>query len=337
MELVILQWSPSQRRTSTLADILAVEPHFIFPRPRRRGPLAALRYIPSFFSTVQIVLALRPSLVIAVLPPFFPALAVECCRLLGRRFTLLYDAHSGAILDGKWRWSVPLLRRLIRRRTTGVIVTNAALAEAAGLRGNVFVLPDPIPAGPSAPKDPDAARSGYVFVVNTFSPDEPLGELLDAARQMPHLQFRVSGRIPKRTASLLATAPTNVTFTDYLSDSDYWAQLRGALVAVVLTSRPMTLLSGAYEALAAGTPLVLSEQAVLVDYFRGPALFTENRARAIAACLSTAIDQRASLSSQIPPFRDRRNREWDDRLRAILQFCGNPSPVGQAVDHTRGA
>ena len=63
--------------------------------------------------------------------------------------------------------------------------------------------------------------------------------------------------------------PANLTATGFLSDDDYWRQLRVRPSIVVLTTRPATLLSGGYEAMAVGRPLVISDHGVLRDYFGG--------------------------------------------------------------------
>ncbi len=57
---------------------------------------------------------------------------------------------------------------------------------------------------------------------------------------------------------------------------------------VVLTTRPATLLSGGYEAMALGRPLVISDHGVLRDYFGDAAVY----ATRVRASMSRAVDER---------------------------------------------
>ena len=82
---------------------------------------------------------------------------------------------------------------------------------------------------------------------------------------------------PSRMDPLLAArAPPNVRFTGFLPDPDYWALLRSADAIIDLTLMEDCLVSGAYEALAVGTPMLLSNNRASVELFAGAAAFTDN-------------------------------------------------------------
>ncbi len=75
-----------------------------------------------------------------------------------------------------------------------------------------------------------------MVVVNSFAVDEPLAELLEAARRLPELRFFVTGNPELARRGLLASKPTNVEFTGFVSEEKYAGLLRAADVVVVLTT-----------------------------------------------------------------------------------------------------
>ena len=129
---------------------------------------------------------------------------------------------------------------------------------------------------------------GLVTVVATYSKDEPLGILPAVAERLPDVRFAVTGA-PRGD---LGGWPANLTATGFLSDDDYWRQLARSAAIVVLTTRPATLLSGGYEAMAVGRPLVISDHGVLRDYFADAAVYTGAASGPLSEAVSRALAQR---------------------------------------------
>ena len=65
-----------------------------------------------------------------------------------------------------------------------------------------------------------------VTIINTFSEDEPLEPVLEAAKRLPDMQFYILGDTTLARTDVLHSAPENVSFPGYLTHSDYWNQLR---------------------------------------------------------------------------------------------------------------
>jgi len=78
----------------------------------------------------------------------------------------------------------------------------------------------------------------------------------------PSWQLVLTGR-PRRDVS----TPANVILAGFLDDEAYVQRLASADAVVVLTDREDTLLSGAWEAIALGRPLVLSGTTALRTTF----------------------------------------------------------------------
>ena len=94
-------------------------------------------------------------------------------------------------------------------------------------------------------------------------------------------------------------------------------QLGACDVVVVLTTKPHILLCGAYEAVAAGKPLVLSNQEDLLEYFSRGVVPTENDADGIAVAIRIALADKGRLSSEIEGLKVDLTKFWDERMDKI--------------------
>ena len=307
---LFVSWAPYSRRSRSLADAFDLDLCFVStPWPKR--PLATpLKYPWQAALTAAAVAPDRDEL--WVMYPPTPALAIvaAAARLRGR--PLVVDMHTVAFYAPEWL----LLRRLelpVLRRAAAVVVTNERLAARVRSWGaRAFVLPDPLPCPPQtgAPVAADgrsqAAAPDDVTVVATFSRDEPLDLLPQVAGRLPDVRIAVTGE-PRGD---LSAWPANLRCTGFLADDAYWRQLAASRAVVVLTTRPDTLLSGGYEAMVLGRPLVTSDQRVLHEYFGDAALYAAADAGELAGAIATALDDGAALGERLLALAERREAEW---------------------------
>jgi glycosyltransferase involved in cell wall biosynthesis len=281
--IAFLTWS-SHRRTSGLAEGLGIElVEVISPR---RGAIRHLELIARtllllFTRSFRVIVAQNPSIVLVTL--------LLCLRPL-RRYRLVVDAHNEAVTP--FVHDVAVVRAVSRwllRRACLTVVTNDELAERVRrAHGRPAVLPDPLPAvPPGLPAGP--SRPAYVVVVCTFAPDEPLEEIFAAARALPGTQFRVTGNARRCAPALLASKPANVELTGFLDEHTYWALLAASQAVVDLTSMPDCLVCGAYEALALGVPMILTDNAAGRRLFGETAAFTDTSPTGIVAAIEASL------------------------------------------------
>jgi glycosyltransferase involved in cell wall biosynthesis len=300
---LFISWAPFSRRSRSLAAAFDLEMKFVSTPWPKRPLFVPLKYPWQAARTVVEVASTAGEL--WVMYPPTPALAVAGIAAAVRRRPLVVDMHTVAFYAPEWRlarrFELPLLRR-----ATAVVVTNERLAaEVRGWGARAFVLPDPLPPAP-----PDAARSAGVgddvTVVATFSKDEPLELLPAVAERLPDVSIAVTGA----SRGELGGWPSNLRCTGFLPDAGYWRQLAASRVVVVLTTRPDTLLSGGYEAMVLGRPLVTSDHAVLREYFGDAAVYARAGAGALADAVATALDDGAELSRRMRVLAQVREREW---------------------------
>jgi glycosyltransferase involved in cell wall biosynthesis len=311
--IVFITWQ-EHRRTREICSALGIELHVLVTASR--GLIRYLRLIPRTLSLLRkrrarTVIVQNPSLVLSIL-------VVLMRRPLS--FRVVMDAHNQAVVPYAYTYAlVRWVTRWLHRQCAYVIVTNKYLADiVAANGGRPLVLPDRIPE-PIAEDNPIQMRGPFnVVLVATFDHDEPTGEVLDAASQLgPEYQFYVTGNNRKLSAAIRAAKPANVTFTGFLSEAQYWSALRGADLVVDLTLVDNCLVCGAYEALAVGTPLVLSRNAASMDLFGGAACFAGNSANAIAQSIREARLSSAELRRQVTGVRERLRATWEERAAIV--------------------
>jgi glycosyltransferase involved in cell wall biosynthesis len=315
MRGLFLSWAPFSRRTETLARHFGLEARFVSsPWPKR--PLAIpLKYPVQALRTVLVLARDKPDEIWVMDPPL-PAVLLAWRRARRAHRPLVVDVHTVGFYAPEWR----ALRRFEKpalRAARAVVVTNESLARTVRSWGApALVLPDPLPEPPAL--GDETIDEDLVTVVATYSKDEPLALLPEAARSLPDVEFRVTGA-PRGD---LSGWPANLQATGFLDDGEYWRQLARSAVVAVLTTRPDTLLSGGYEALALERPLVVSDHEVLRDYFADAAVYAEASAAGVAAAVADALARRDQLAGRMRELAPRRRAEWQAAARRLERLVG---------------
>lgn len=315
--IVWVTWE-RQRRNSSLASALGArlfEFDFHGSRPARY-----LRAIPA---TVWTIARMRPRVLIVQNPSMVLALlGVALSRLA--RFRLIVDAHNAGLQpDGDAGRLRRFLASFIARRAHVTIVTNPALKRVVGgYGGRAFVLPDGVPLLPPGRVPEDDSGRRRVLVVCSYSPDEPYEAILRATSTLdPETAVFVTGRMPAPAERhLREMASAQVVFTGFLPEDDYVGQLRACDVVVDLTSRDACLVCGAYEATAAGKPMVLSDSLANRSYFDRGAVYTAASPAAIAAAIRQAIDSRERLTAEVRCLETRLRVDFHRRARHLSRY-----------------
>ncbi|GAB3954971.1 hypothetical protein GCM10027614_62990 [Micromonospora vulcania] len=184
-----------------LAEALGAE---VAWRPSKATPkfLRPFDYLTHTSNDLKLLRSLRPPFVVAQAQPHLSALA----PYLGR-VPYIVDAHNGQFQS--WWRKVPSTASILRKAQLVLTHTQEAdaIAQATfpGLR--TLVVHDPLR------EIPPAAPRGWVFVVATVAPDEPMDVLIDAIEAMPDVNFATTAPCtgcPRRCGSApsgCATSP----------------------------------------------------------------------------------------------------------------------------------
>ena len=305
------------RRSRELARALSVP---LYEIVSRQG--GHLRTISCTLRTVGLLLRVRPSLLFVQNPSVqLAALASLVKPLFG--YTLVVDRHSNFDFSNTRDGLFNRLSNYGLRKADLTIVTNEAvrqLVEAKGGRG--IILQDLLP---KLEVKRDATREGPLRVVYvcSFSPDEPVEEVIQAVGRLDrNVHVYITGRIPPAFEERARRAPTTLTFTGFLPDDEYVNLLGSADVVVALTKREHTLLCGAYEGVSLRKPLVLSNQEALRSYFTKGVVLTENTPEAIAAAIRDAVHDRERLSAELGELVPALQADWSSRFHRLKSRLG---------------
>lgn len=272
-----------------------------------------LGYFVQAFRTARFVLAEAPEEVWLHCPPtFLPHLMLALRPFARRRYRIVADCHHGAF-ERRWTW-VPGAIWAVNRCDV-VLVHNAEsrpIAEALGVDPEkIVLLEDPPPMRLVAEAAPLVEEAPYVLAPCSFSADEPIPMLIEAARRAPEIRLLITGsRRKAETLGFTKDCPPNVVFTDYLELDAFERLLAGAAVVLGLTSEEGIQLSVANEALGADRALVLSDTRILRSMFGEAALFARNTPEDLTARLREGLARRKELEARSVALKLRRQEDW---------------------------
>ena len=278
----------------------------VMTTPRRR----LIRYLLLSGRTLGLLWQRRPRVLVVQNPSLVLAALAVCMRPFFR-YHLIMDAHNAAIAPFVRRpWWITNLSQWLVHKADLTIVTNRQLASIVSTqRGRPFTLPDRVPVPP--PISERGRREGFVVaLIATFAADEPIAEVFEAVRGMDVLVY-VTGDHRRMTRSGADHVPANVRFCGFLADAAYWELLSSVDGVIDLTRTDHCLVCGAYEALAVGTPMLLSQSAASVELFGRCALFTDNSPADIRRALARLRHERGSLQAAAAIARRELQDSWN--------------------------
>jgi glycosyltransferase involved in cell wall biosynthesis len=309
--VLALTWL-EHRRTTELCAGLQIE--MVVLDTARRG---LLRYFLLGMRTIVLLLGRRPEVLLVQNPSLvLSALSVALRRVVGYR--LIVDAHNEAVAPfaNRQRW-VGRLSRWVIRHADLTVVTNRRLAELVQVQGGrPFTLPDRIPT-PRAVRARTLSANFNVVLIATFARDEPIAAVFEAVRGVDNLELYVTGNHRKLDRAIAADLPTNVRFTGFLADEDYWGLLQAADAIVDLSLKADCLVCGAYEAFALAKPMLLSNNRASQELFGGGAVFTDNTAGDIRAALEGLRSDPGRMQMCAARKRDELARAWTIDARRL--------------------
>ncbi len=318
MKITFIAWDPYTRRSDLLAQRLGATIHHIFHGQRGKLRQVPERYLRQTRETWPILRREKPDVVFVQNPPILCVLvAFFYAQRYGARFVI--DSHTAAFLSPKWRWSLGLHRMLSRRAVTTIVhnESQAKIVKSWGCR--YCVLGDPLGNYPSAEPFPVNGQLN-VAVINSFGEDEPVDVVLEAAAKLPEVGFYITGDSRHAAPRLLAKRPDNCHFTGYLPYGQYVGLLQGVDFVMDLTTRDHCLLSGAFEAVSIGTPLIVSDWPILRDYFSLGTVHVSNTVPGICEGVQRAQRERPALRQGILQLREKLEVQWN---REFAELCGS--------------
>jgi len=319
---IFITWYPYCRRSDALGEQLGA-PSYLVHYLRFKAPMTApFKYVLQTLKTVWILLRERPDGVLVANPPVVAPLVIWLGSLfLGYRF--IVDAHSGAFQHTRWSWSLPL-QRFLAGRALATVVTNVHMAARVRAWGGRAEMVQDLSLNLD-PTGPISRRGDYhVVFVCTFSVDEPVEAVVEAARRLPDVAFSFTGDASYAPRGFRANLPANVRLTGFIPDSEYLALLRGADAILVLTREDHTMQRGGYEAVALEKPLITSQWPLLRDVFSRGTVHVDNSPETIAAAILTIRKDPGAFRREMAALRRSRAVVAASQVSNLRQVCQMP-------------
>ena len=336
-QAAFLAWSPNDRSLE-LALAFDASCHIVYLEWLVRPFLVPVRYVLSSVATAWFLVRKRPAVVVATNPPMVLALIAEVYAWLFGGTFLLDDHPGGFGRRGRRLWTLraPLQRHLVRRART-TIVASSELAQAAIEWGGTPVIVHEAPPLWSLNEPPHIGPLPTVLWPSVFADDEPVAEVLSAARALSRVRFLITGDVLRCPSALRESASANVEFAGYWRRERFWALIKQADIVLVLTTDRTSVPRAACEAVEALRPLVLSDWPVLRELFPH-AVFVPPSFNGVAAGIQDALERHSALVADAFAARDSQRRRWESQKtelwrhllagRTASSLDGVPGPPG---------
>ena len=282
-----------------------------------------MRYSVALFRTVLTFVRTKPSMIFAQNPSLLLALlAVNYGRAFG--IPVVVDSHNAGLFpsNGSNRLLTRVADHVIKRATLTLVTNDGLKKHVDQIGGTAFVLPDPLPIFDVAYQDRHVPlRGGYnVLFICTYAPDEPYLEVLKAARELnDSVVIYMTGHSKGRVSPI----PKNVVLTGYLPDDEYIQLLHSVQIVIDLTSREDCLVCGAYEAVGAEKPLILSNTKALRDYFYKGALYVDNTSSDLVTKINESISKLDKLRDEVKELKNEIMGSWMRRKLLLENMLNN--------------
>jgi glycosyltransferase involved in cell wall biosynthesis len=308
----------NQVRNKTMASLLGVQFYPFVCNGNR-----VKRYLICTFKTLLTLMRGNPRIVFAQ----NPSLILNYILLIARiffRYKLVSDAHYAGVIAFNGNSLIQRALDLCNRLVDLVIVTNTEhLAYIHNIGGKAIVCEDPLPDIGQYYADENISEK-TVFYICSYDIDEPYDAAFEAARLLSKEDFKffVTGNYKK--ANLVPSDYPHITFLGYLPKAEYYTKLFQTNIVLDLTDNENCLVCGAYEAMTAERPLVVSDTICLKNYFTKGTVFTKNDKNSIADAIRQAYRNRSTLKKEIADWKQSIYAHQDARVSDIYRVLEIP-------------
>ncbi len=307
-----------QRRSTILAEELKAD-----LRQLECSQTRILRYFLLSIKTIAILAKGNYKYIFVQNPSIVLSFLITFLNFITRKWVVIVDSHTPIVsLNGISNRIFCYLTGFIYTKANLVIVTNSYLKEDFKKNypaGKFFVLPDKIPDFGNVPQRPRLDQFS-ILLICSYANDEPYNEAFQAVKDIPQVTLFVTGNKKKASWKSLKEKPTNVVLTGFIPDQDYLELLHSVDIVMDLTTKENCMVCGAYEAIAAGKPLILSKTKILKEYFNQGVVHSENNKRELKNAVLDAISKLNFYQNGIKLLRRNRKEEWLHQF-LLLRNC----------------
>lgn len=312
-----IQWISweNHRRTYEICNYFSIKLHIVQTQKK-----SIQRYLYLMLKTLSILMKNRTRVLIVQNPSIILTIFVLLLRFFFK-YTLIVDAHNEAIQPYIHNnIIVNYISSQLIKYTDLTIVTNKYLADIVSSKGGKsFILPDKIPVIDEYSNITLESNKYNILLIATYSPDEPIKEVINAACNLTEkINLYVTGNYTKLDSSYIKQLPDNIIFTGFLSNKEYWGHVKAVDAIIDLTTMDNCLVCGAYEAVAATKPLVLSNNKASMEYFNKGVLFSDNTSNNLHNIFLTLIEKHTLLTKEVEELSKYLSENWNNTANKLM-------------------
>lgn len=293
-----------------------------------------IRYFYLGMQTWNIIRRERPDVVYYQNPSIVLACLTTLIHLVCRgNFKLVGDYHNAGIYPPLGISSIKYLVKFLCRRADLILVSNDILVDVLESWGcTAMAFPDPLPRlqKQKVHSKPPPIKHQVLFICS-WAEDEPIEQVIQAANSLSRAEILITGRPNHKRYPIAQSSNPNITLTGYLSEQEFDTLLHTCNLVIDLTTRDDCMVCGAYEGIAAGKPLILSNNPPTKAYFSQGALFCDNTAGDIAQKIEQACKNLSALTSDAEDLRNRLHKNDRTHRERLLSTLESPYNDYQAL------
>ena len=281
-----------------------------------------IRYIRSSLKTIRILKKFEPEIVVTQNPSIIlTTLTIILKGIL--KYKVIVDAHYLGILpfEGKYQ-IINFWTKILQKFTDLTLVTNNGHKEIVEKNGgNSFILPDKIPEAPNVNEYKVKGKNNVAFVCS-FSNDEPYNEVFSSAEILnKSIMIYVTGN--HKNALIKKNLSKNIQLLGYLTDDQFWSLLKSVDIVMDLTRRENCLVCGAYEAISARKPMIISDTNALRKYFFKGSVYVKPNPKEIADGIDFCLNNYQRILSEIECIKKIIEKDWDEKIKKLKNILEN--------------
>jgi hypothetical protein len=319
-KIIFLAWVSYDGRSALMAQHMGAKMIFLHYGQRGKPWLLPFRYLVLTFQSIPILIKEKPDIIYIQVPPLPTVLLVYVyCLFSGAKYIM--DTHSCSYTSV---WSKLLwLLRWFSHRALVTIVHNTEIEQIVAQWGCKVISISYIPGEYQQSKPYPVSEKFNIAFVCSFSQDEPIQAVLEAAAHLPDVTVYITGNVKRATPELIKSAPQNCHFTGFLSLDEYLGLLENVDAIMDLTTEEHTVLLGGFEAITFRKPFITSDTTILRNYFSDGVVHVSNTSEGIRAGIRCAQEDFSNLQQGIHRLKAKLDMEWANKYQELIGYYPN--------------
>ena len=270
------------------------------------------------WQTIKILLKEKAKVVYVQCPSIFLATLLILIRPFFS-FFLVVDQHNETVRPFNYQYGLyrAICIFIIRNADLNIVTNENLKNDIENKGGEAVVLHDKIPCFPDMPKRILGPGKNIVFIC-TYSPDEPFNEVFNAAALLPKdYILHVTGNSKKIDIDGLSL-PENIRITGFLSEDDFLSLLISCDAIIDLTYMDDCLVCGAYEAVALGKPMMLTDTNILRNVFNKGVVYCQNNPESIRYAVIELFSKIDSMKVEVEKLKHEMMDAWMQQKAVLI-------------------